>query len=142
MKPKKICELRNCLIEVVEANGKRDMTLTLKYNEMIEIIIALDKIYPKNITEYMLHDEYDLDDYYVLYLCPTCGMVLDRDYQHHCTNCGQVMNWKYCGEGRSLKQCNRVEGWMMTDNSVRMKALYKSVSCGKFGLLRELIGIK
>ena len=45
------------------------------------------------VTEYILfHDSLCGESIY--YVCPRCGITLDREYQAFCDRCGQRLDWK------------------------------------------------
>lgn len=48
---------------------------------------------PLTVTEYILYHD-TLGGESVYYVCPRCGITLDRDYQTFCDRCGQRLDWK------------------------------------------------
>ena len=48
---------------------------------------------PLAVTEYIVyHDTFGGESVY--YVCPRCGITLDREYQAYCDRCGQRLDWK------------------------------------------------
>lgn len=43
---------------------------------------------PKPVTAYK-----DLGDGTAYWVCPQCGLTLDRDFQAYCDRCGQCLDW-------------------------------------------------
>lgn len=37
------------------------------------------------------------------YVCPRCGITLDREYQSFCDRCGQHLDWCRCGYAKVIK---------------------------------------
>ena len=38
------------------------------------------------------------------YICPRCGITLDREYQSYCDRCGQHLDWRRCNRAKVVKQ--------------------------------------
>ena len=37
------------------------------------------------------------------YICPRCGITLDREYQSFCDRCGQHLDWRCCSYAKVIK---------------------------------------
>ena len=40
------------------------------------------------------------------YVCPRCGITLEREYQSFCDRCGQHLNWRSCRNAKVVKAPN------------------------------------
>ena len=45
------------------------------------------------VTEYILYHD-SLGGESIYYVCPRCGITLEREYQAFCDRCGQRLDWK------------------------------------------------
>lgn len=47
---------------------------------------------PMPVTELMAFETWQRKDYY--YVCPRCGITMEREFMAYCDRCGQHLDWK------------------------------------------------
>lgn len=61
--------------------------------ELIAFLVALASYrFAMPVTELMVFESGKRKDYY--YVCPQCGITLDREFVAYCDRCGQHLDWK------------------------------------------------
>lgn len=62
-------------------------------SELLAFFIALASYrFALPVTELMVFETGQRTDYY--YVCPRCGVTLEREFLGYCDRCGQHLDWK------------------------------------------------
>ena len=60
--------------------------------ELLTFLMGLASYrFAMSVTELMVFETWQMKDYY--YICPRCGITLEREFMAHCDRCGQCLDW-------------------------------------------------
>ena len=60
-------------------------------------------------TELLIKEVLVFPNGYAYYICPRCGMTLEREFMAYCDRCGQHLGWKGYKKARVVYPGNRTE---------------------------------
>lgn len=61
--------------------------------ELLSFFMSLASYrFAMSVTELMVFETWQRKDYY--YVCPRCGITLEREFMACCDRCGQCLDWK------------------------------------------------